>query len=79
MLQSRPAISNFSSRLYSTNPKPSSNQNPSMGGASFKDLGASRTVKVVVYVSLGVIATVESVAWGRFLWGRFGAGRKGEE
>lgn len=50
-----------------------------MGGASFKDLGASRTVKVVVYVSLGVIATVESVAWGRFLWGRFGAGRKGEE
>jgi len=43
-----------------------------MGGASFKDLGANRTVKVVVYVSLGVIATVESVAWGKLLWARFG-------
>jgi hypothetical protein len=83
--KSSPLSHNFSTnlsnaRLYSTNPKPnpnsnskpSQNQNPSMGGASFKDLGANRTVKVVIYISLGVIATLESVTWGKLLWRRFG-------
>ncbi|KAN0095875.1 hypothetical protein V8E51_016586 [Hyaloscypha variabilis] len=75
--KSSPLSYNFSTnlsnpRLYSTNPKPSQNQSPSMGGASFKDLGANRTVKVVVYVSLGVIATLESITWGKLIWRRFG-------
>ncbi|PMD40193.1 hypothetical protein L207DRAFT_335186 [Hyaloscypha variabilis F] len=76
---SRTFSTNSNPRLYSTNPNPKQqqNQNPSMGGASFKDLGANRTVKVVVYVSLGVIATLESVTWGKLLWRRFGP-RPGE-
>jgi hypothetical protein len=39
-------------------------------------------VKIVVYFSLGVIATVESVAWTKFLWAKFGPGAReggGEE
>ncbi|KAE9367319.1 hypothetical protein N431DRAFT_428730, partial [Stipitochalara longipes BDJ] len=65
-------------RFYSTQPPKSNppNQNPSMGGASFKDLGANRTVKIVVYFSLGVIATVESFTWGKLLWRRFGPASK---
>jgi hypothetical protein len=47
-----------------------------MGGASFKDLGANRTVKIVVYSFLGVVATLESVAWTKLLWGKFGPGPK---
>jgi hypothetical protein len=47
-----------------------------MGGASFKDLGANRTVKMVVYSFLGVVATLESVAWTKFLWVKFGPGPK---
>ncbi|KAH8784518.1 hypothetical protein F5882DRAFT_439367 [Hyaloscypha sp. PMI_1271] len=79
----------FPARLYSTGQKPPSPPpppppppNPSFGSASFKDLGANRTVKIVVYFSLGVIATVESVAWTKFLWAKFGPGAReggGEE
>jgi len=67
-------------RLFSTQPPPkpgSSPPNPSFGGASFKDLGANRTVKIVVYSFLGVAATLESIAWTKFLWAKFGPAPKG--
>ncbi|PMD54834.1 uncharacterized protein K444DRAFT_633736 [Hyaloscypha bicolor E] len=64
----------FPVHLYSTGqkPPPPPPPNPSFGSASFKDLGANRTVKIVVYFSLGVIATLETVAWTKFLWAKFG-------
>ena len=70
------------SRPFSTQkpPPPPPHQNPSFGSASFKDLGANRTVKIVVYVSLGIIATVESITWGKLIYRRFGPDPKeGEE
>jgi hypothetical protein len=68
-----------SSRLFSTEPPPKPGfppPNPSFGGANFKDLGANRTVKIVVYSFLGVVATLESIAWMRFLWAKFGPAPK---
>lgn len=41
--------------------------------ASFRDLGASRTVKVVVIVALMVFGTMESIFWMRVLWEKFGS------
>jgi hypothetical protein len=52
--------------------KPTPPPNPSFGSASFKDLGANRTVKIVVISFLSIMATVESIAWTKFLWGKFG-------
>lgn len=40
---------------------------------SFRDLGASRTVKVVVIVALMVFGTMESIFWMRVLWEKFGS------
>ncbi|PMD19386.1 hypothetical protein NA56DRAFT_705555 [Hyaloscypha hepaticicola] len=66
-------------RLFSTQQpsKPGSPPpDPSFGGASFKDLGANRTVKIIVYSFLGTAATLESVAWTKFLWAKFGPAPK---
>jgi hypothetical protein len=65
------------SRSFSSQ-KPPPPPNPSFGGASFKDLGASRTVKIVVYSFLGVAATLETVAWTKFLYEKFGPSKPDE-
>jgi hypothetical protein len=55
-------------------------QNPSFGAnLSFKELGANRTVKIVVIVALSVAATAESVFWVKVLWAKFGPETKVEQ
>lgn len=55
--------------------KPGSNgptpPNPSYPTFSFQDLGANRTVKVIVIVCLTVFGTLESIFWAKFLWAKF--------
>lgn len=52
---------------------------------SFKELGANRTVKIVVIIVLSIAVTVESVFWGKLLWAKFGPeteiedGKEGKE
>lgn len=48
------------------------NQNPQLPPFRFKDLGASRTVKVVVITCISVLATLESYFWMRVIWEKFG-------
>lgn len=44
--------------------------NPSYPTLSFKDLGASRTVKIVVIAGLSVIGTIESIFWAKVIWAK---------
>lgn len=46
--------------------------NPDMPTARFSELGATRTVRVVVIVVVSVLATIETVFWLRVGWARFG-------
>ena len=39
---------------------------------SLHDLGANRTVKVVVMASLSIIATMETIFWIKVGWAKFG-------
>jgi hypothetical protein len=39
---------------------------------SFKDLGANRTVKIVVITVLMIFGTLESIFWVKVLWAKFG-------
>lgn len=48
---------------YSTNPNPNPGELPKM--ASLSDLGASRTVKIVVYSAIAILATLESIFWAK--------------
>lgn len=48
---------------------PEAPTNPSF---SLHDLGANRTVKVVVMASLSIIATMESIFWTKVGWAKFG-------
>ena len=48
---------------------PKTPTNPSF---SLQDLGANRTVKVVVMASLSIIATMESIFWIKVGWAKFG-------
>lgn len=55
---------------------------PEMPSFSFKDLGASPTVKAVVYLGIGVIATAETYTysiWAWNWWTRRSEARVGEE
>lgn len=47
-------------------------QNPSYPLFSFRDLGANRTVKIVVVVCVSVLATMESIFWAKVAWAKFG-------
>ncbi|KAK0099469.1 hypothetical protein ONS96_008306 [Cadophora gregata f. sp. sojae] len=83
-LQSQPQLSQyfFPKKTFSTNhhlhvqnsspSKPPLPPNPSFGAASFKELGATRTVEVVVYIAIGIMGTVETFTWSKFLWAKFG-------
>jgi len=53
--------------------------NPSLGGASFRDLGATRAVKIVVITMLCVAGTVETVFWVKVLMRRFGWDDEGKD
>ena len=44
--------------------------NPSYPTFSFKDLGASRTVKIVVIAGLSVINTIKSIFWVKAIWAK---------
>ncbi|KAH7419639.1 hypothetical protein BKA64DRAFT_699667 [Cadophora sp. MPI-SDFR-AT-0126] len=74
--------SSHSSKSFSTNvrlhaqnsspSKPPLPPNPSFGATSFKELGATRTVKIVVYTAVFIIGTAETFTWSKFLWAKFG-------
>ncbi|KAF2170610.1 hypothetical protein M409DRAFT_19427 [Zasmidium cellare ATCC 36951] len=83
--RSTPRLS--SKRLYSTSPKPNpktkrEEDTPEIPSFSFKDLGASPTVKAVVYLGIGIIATAETYTYSMWAWNwwkRRGEGRVGEQ
>ena len=46
---------------------------------SFKDLGATRTVKIVVIVAVCIMGTAETIFWTQVVWRKFfGAGNEGD-
>lgn len=66
-----PTINRASFSQKPDKPASDSPRNPSLKAVSFKDLGASCTVKVVVIVCLSIIGTMESITWGSLLWAKF--------
>jgi hypothetical protein len=52
--------------------------NPSYPTFSFKDLGASRTVKIVVIAGMSVIGTIESIFWIKVIWAKISPSPQGE-
>jgi hypothetical protein len=44
--------------------------NPSYPAFSFRDLGANRTVKIIVIGCLAVVGTMESLFWAKVLWAK---------
>jgi hypothetical protein len=50
---------------------PPKNANPSLGAASFKDLGATRTVKIVVIIAISIMATAETFTYGLWGWRKY--------
>jgi len=60
-----------SRNLYKpTSEKPKS-QNPSSPMSKLTELGANRTVKIVVIMALMIAGTAESIFWGKLLWAKF--------
>ncbi|KAJ7274017.1 hypothetical protein C8J57DRAFT_250210 [Mycena rebaudengoi] len=63
-------------------PKPTPNAKPTSPEptqrVSLDDLGATRTVKVVIYVTIAVLATVETFVWAKAGW-RWYAGKPESE
>lgn len=49
---------------------------PEIPTASFGELGASKTVKIVVIVVLSIFGTMESIFWIKVLWAKFGPAPK---
>lgn len=91
-LQSSPTHLSHPSRSISTHPQlrtqnfgpnspkpPPPPPNPSFGAASFKELGATRTVKIVVYIAVAIIGTAETFTWSKFLWAKFGPKKEDAE
>lgn len=46
-------------------------QSSSIPSASFKDLGATKTVKIVVIVFLSICGTLETIGWYKFLMAKY--------
>lgn len=44
-----------------------------------RDLGASPAVKIVVYTTIGIIGTLETYAYGRWAWYKWGPKADGPE
>lgn len=53
-----------------------SSEPPANPSFSLQDLGANRTVRVVVVASLSIIATMESMFWIRVGWAKFGQSKE---
>jgi hypothetical protein len=77
----RPAVitRRYSDKSSNHEPKPnakgnsSTNTNPGqLPKFSMNDLGASPTVKAVVYTMIGIMGTVETYAYGKWAWYRWG-------
>ena len=66
-------------RTQNSGPKQPPPPNPSFGAASFKELGATRTVKIVVYIAIAIMATAETFTWSKFLWAKFGSKKEDAE
>lgn len=68
-------IAHFQSRRTASsqnNPQNNNNNSQQLPSANFKDLGATRTVKIIVISFLSVIATLETITWTKLLWAKFG-------
>ena len=61
-------------------PKPanSQNQNPEIPTAKFSELGASRTVKIVVIIALTIGGTMETIFWTKVIWEKYFGGAEGK-
>lgn len=71
-------LSTSSSNPALSQPKrPNPLQNQEIPIARFSELGASRTVKVVVIIALTIGGTLETIFWSKVLWRKFVGG--GEE
>lgn len=55
------------------------NDEPELPRFSFKDLGASPTVKAVVYTALGIYGTAETYFYGRWAYEKFYRKKDAEE
>ncbi|KUJ19593.1 uncharacterized protein LY89DRAFT_717066 [Mollisia scopiformis] len=62
----------FQSRRAKSSQKNTSNHNEPLPSANFRDLGASRTVKIVVFTFLAIAGTLEMITWTKLLWAKFG-------
>jgi len=51
------------------------NPNPRLPPFSFKDLGASRRVKIVVVAFLTIVGMLEASVYGGWAWKKFGGGK----
>lgn len=55
-------------RKQTNNLSEKSQENPEMPKISFKDLGMTSTVKIVVYGAVGILGTMESIFYGQMIW-----------
>ena len=53
-----------------------SSEIPTNPSFSLQELGANRTVRVVVVASLSIIATMESLFWIKVAWAKFGPSKE---
>jgi hypothetical protein len=65
---------------YFTQPANSKEQhkNSLFGSANFKDLGANRTVKIVLIVGISIAATAETFTWCMLGYRKWNAWREGK-
>lgn len=64
----------------SPKPENSHKQYEEIKAAKFSELGASRTVKIVVIIAVVIGGTMETIFWTKVLWAKFfgAAEEKGE-
>jgi hypothetical protein len=69
-----------STRLFSQKPIDPVSMPPKKRsfGSALDDLGATRTMKVVIIVFISIAATVESIAWAKLLWYKFSPSSGGD-
>ncbi|EON69310.1 hypothetical protein W97_08570 [Coniosporium apollinis CBS 100218] len=48
--------------------KPAADETPTYPAFSMEGLGASRTVKIVIYTAITIIGTIETYAYGKWAW-----------
>ena len=56
-----------------------SSPNHSHPTSSLRELGANRTVKIVVVGCISVLATIESIFWAKVAWAKFGPEKEKKE